>query len=78
MIPTYVAGAIIGAVIGYFSYLFVMSMLEPRLRMTDRSKTPDEKADFERRIRLLRTIFLVVEVVGLGAAGFLIGSSYQQ
>ncbi len=77
MLPPYVAGAIIGAVIGYFSYLFLMSMLEPRLRMTDRSKTPEEKADFERRIKLLRTIMLVIEVGGLGIAGFLIGSSYQ-
>jgi hypothetical protein len=77
MIPPYVAGAIIGAVIGYFSYLFLMSVLEPRLRATDRSKTPEEKADFERRMGLLRTILLVAEVGFLGAAGFVIGMSYE-
>jgi hypothetical protein len=76
MIPPYVAGAIIGAVIGYFSYLFLMSVLEPRLRATDHSKTPEERADFERRIGLLRTILLVAEVGLLGAAGFVIGQSY--
>ena len=76
MLPPYVAGAIIGAVVGYFSYVFLMSMLEPRLRMTDQSKTPEEKAEFERKIRLLRTIMLVLEVGILAAAGFVIGSSY--
>ncbi len=76
MLPPYVAGAIIGAVVGYFSYVFLMSMLEPRLRATDQSKTPEEKAEFERKIRMLRTIMLVLEVGILGAAGFVIGSSY--
>lgn len=76
MIPPYVAGAIIGAVVGYFSYVFLMSMLEPRLRATDQSKTSEEKAEFERKLGLLRTILLVAEVGFLGAAGFVIGSNY--
>lgn len=77
MLPPYVAGAIIGAVIGYFSYVFVMSMLEPRLRAVDRSSTPEQKAEFERKIALIRWILLAVEVLGLGAAGFIIGTSYE-
>ncbi len=68
------AGALIGAVLGYVNFRVIVGVLEPRLRALDNSQTPAARADFEQRIVWLRRIFLTLEVAILGAAGWFAGS----
>jgi len=69
-----VAGALIGAVLGYVNFRVIIGILEPRLRALDNSQTPAARADFERRIVWLRRIFIALEIVILGAVGWFAGS----
>jgi hypothetical protein len=66
-------GALIGAAIGYVNFRVIIAILEPRLRATDRSQTAEERGVFERKIVLLRRIFLVLEIGILGAIGYFLG-----
>ena len=70
------AGATVGASLGYINFRVIIGVLEPRLRKLDDSKTVAERAGFEQRIVLLRRIFLGVEVVILGAAGYFAGQLF--
>ena len=68
-----IAGALMGAAAGYLNFRVIIGILEPRLRALDDSKTAAERARFERRVLWLRRIFLGLEVVILGAAGYFAG-----
>jgi hypothetical protein len=69
-------GALIGVFLGYVNYRVIMAILEPRLRKLDKSETVEERSDFERRIVLLRRIFLALEIGILGAIGYFLGSLF--
>ena len=67
-------GALIGAALGYLNFRVIIGILEPRLRALDQSQTADERAAFEQRIVWLRRIFLMLDIVIVGAIGYLIGT----
>jgi hypothetical protein len=69
-------GVLIGAVLGYVNFRVIMAVLEPRLRKLDNSRTAEERGVFERKIVLLRRIFLVLEIGILGAVGYFVGSLF--
>ena len=73
-----VAGALIGAALGYVNFRVIMAILEPRLRKLDQSQSAGEREAFERKIVLLRRIFLVLEIGILGAIGYLVGSLFGE
>jgi predicted DNA-binding transcriptional regulator len=66
-------GAAMGLLLGLLNYGVVVAFVEKRLRALDRSVSPAEKADFERRIVLMRRIILVAEVAAFGLVGYLFG-----
>jgi len=67
-------GALIGVALGYLNFRIIIGILEPRLRATDKSATAKERGAFERKIVLLRRIFLTLEVVVLALLGYFIGA----
>ena len=67
-------GALAGAAIGYLNYVFILSIIEPRLRALDKSETAEERGVFERKIVLLRRIMLVIEVAVFAGVGYFLGS----
>jgi hypothetical protein len=70
------AGAVIGAALGYVNFRVIIGILEPRLRKLDDSKTAEERGNFERKIAWLRRIFFAVEIVVLGAVGYFVGTLF--
>ncbi len=66
-------GAAVGIVIGVINYGVFVSFVEKRLRALDKSKTPAERAEFERKISLMRRIVLGIDVVVIGAVGYWFG-----
>jgi Na+(H+)/acetate symporter ActP len=66
-------GAALGLVIGWVDYRIVVAMLVPRLRKLDKSTTPAELADFEKRIVILRWALLVMTVGAFPVVGYLLG-----
>ncbi|MEX0590111.1 MAG: hypothetical protein WD207_03395 [Xanthobacteraceae bacterium] len=67
-------GALAGAALGYLNYRVIIGILEPRLRSLDKSATAEERDAFERKIVLLRRIFLTLEVAILAGVGYVLGS----
>ncbi len=75
MLPFWsLAGALIGAALGYVNFRVITGILEPRLRALDKSVTATERTAFEHRVVWLRRIFLTLEVVIVGAVGWFAGS----
>ncbi len=68
-----VAGALVGAALGYANFCVIIGILEPRLRALDESATATERTAFEQKIVWLKRIFLVLEVLILTAAGYFVG-----
>lgn len=66
-------GALVGFVIGLVEYKLVSGVVVAGLRRTNRSQTPAEYEEYERRIRLLQAILLVLTVLGLPILGYVIG-----
>ncbi len=69
-----VAGALVGAALGYVNFRVIIGILEPRLRALDESQGAAESAAFEQKIVWLRRIFLALEVLIVGAIGWFAGS----
>ncbi len=65
-------GAVIGFVAGLIEYRLVTGIVVGALRRTDASTTQAERDDYERRIRLLKAVMLVLSVGGLPIAGYVI------
>lgn len=66
-------GAGIGFVVGWVQYKLIGGVVVAGLRRTNRSKTQAEYDDYERRIRLLQALLLVMMVLGLPILGYVIG-----
>ena len=71
--PAGLIGAAIGLVIGWVDYRIVAGVVEGRLRRLDTSETAAEKADYERRIVLLRKLLFAATVVAFPIAGYFAG-----
>ena len=66
-------GALIGFVLGWLEYKLIGGTVTAALRRTNPSKTQAEHDDYERRIRLLQAILLVLMVGGMPVLGYVIG-----
>ena len=66
-------GAFVGVVIGVINYGVVVAFVEARLRKLDRSQTPAERDEFERKISLMRRIVLGIDIVAFSAVGYWFG-----
>ncbi len=66
-------GALVGLALGYVDFRVVAGVVEGKLRKLDRSAGPDEKAVFERKIRAMRVVFLVMTVGVFPVVGYLLG-----
>ena len=66
-------GAFIGIVLGVMNYAVIVGFTEKRLRALDKSDTPEAKAEFERKISLMRRIILGTDIVVFGAIGYWLG-----
>ena len=71
--PAGVIGAVGGLIVGWIEYRIVGRAVIRKLRATDRSQTPAEKADYERRIQAFRAIFLVLTLGMSLVAGYVLG-----
>jgi hypothetical protein len=66
-------GAALGLILGWLDYKIVGGVIEGKLRATDRSQTPAEKADYERRIEWFRRRWFVATVCVFPVVGYVIG-----
>jgi len=66
-------GAALGLVIGWIDYRIVVVMIVGRLRKLDKSTTPAELADFEKRITILRWVLFIATVGAFPVVGYLLG-----
>jgi uncharacterized membrane protein len=60
-------------VIGWTEYRIVSVVVVRSLRKGDTSSTPAEKADFERRIVILRWVLFLTTVVAFPIVGYILG-----
>ncbi|MHB2169233.1 hypothetical protein [Alsobacter sp. R-9] len=66
-------GAAVGLGLGWIDYRVVSGVVVGRLRKLDRSQTPQEKDEFERRIRILRGVLFVLTIGAFPVIGYLLG-----
>ena len=66
-------GALIGFGLGLLEYRLMSAVVIGALRRTDRSETEAERADYERRIRILRAVLVVMTIGVTPILGFVIG-----
>ena len=66
-------GAFVGVVIGVINFGVIISIVQGRLRKLDRSQTPAERDEFERKLSLMRRIVLGIDIVVFSAIGYWIG-----
>jgi hypothetical protein len=66
-------GAVIGLVLGLLEYKLVSGVVVSALRRTNSSATEAEHADYERRIRILRAVLLVMTVGAMPIVGYFVG-----
>ena len=66
-------GAVIGFGLGLLEYRLMSAVVIGALRRTDRSETQAEKDDYERRIRILRAVLVVMTIGLMPVLGFVIG-----
>ncbi len=66
-------GALIGFGLGLLEYRLISAVVIGALRRTDRSETQAERDDYERRIRILRAVLVVMTIGLMPVLGFVIG-----
>ena len=66
-------GALIGFGLGLLEYRLMSAVVIGALRRTDRSQTEAERNDYERRIRILRAVLVVMTIGLMPILGFVIG-----
>ncbi|GGK53282.1 hypothetical protein [Salinarimonas ramus] len=71
--PAGLIGAFLGLVIGWVDYRIVAGVVEGRLRGLDDSETAADKAEFERRIKLMRVLLLAATVLAFPVIGYFAG-----
>ncbi|MBS7803791.1 hypothetical protein KIH24_04300 [Rhizobiales bacterium TNE-4] len=67
-------GALIGLGLGWLDYRILSGVVEGKLRKLDRSEG-EERAGFERKIRLMKGIFFVMTVGAFPVVGYLLGQT---
>ena len=69
------AGALIGLLLGWVDYRVVAGVVEAKLRRLDTSSGEAAKQVFERKIRIMRVLFMVMTVGAFPIIGFLLGQA---
>ena len=68
-------GAFVGTVIAVINYGVLVAVMERRLRALDKSQTAQERAEFERKLSLMRRIVLGTDVILFAAVGYWFGKT---
>ncbi len=68
-------GAFVGTVLGVINYGVLIAVMERRLRSLDKSQTRDERAEFERKLSLMRRIVLGTDIVLFAGIGYWFGKT---
>jgi hypothetical protein len=66
-------GAFVGLVAGWANYLFVLRIVERKLRQFDKSETAADRTIFEGKLALMRRIVLCIDVVAFSVVGYALG-----
>lgn len=68
-----VIGAAMGATVGWINFKVVTGLVTAKLRELDRSADAAERAEFERKLVLLRRIMFVATVPVIAGVGYWLG-----
>jgi hypothetical protein len=68
-------GAAVGIVLGLINYGVIVGFVQKRLRALDKSQTAEERADFERKLSIMRRTILAVDILVFGAVGYWFGAT---
>ena len=68
-------GAFVGLVLGWANYVFVLGIVERKLRQLDKSESPADKAIFENKLALMRRVILAIDVVAFSFIGYVAGNA---
>jgi hypothetical protein len=68
-------GAVVGMVVAAVNYFAVIGFVEKSLRSHDRSQTAGERAEFERKIGVMRRTVLALDILFFGGLGYWIGEA---
>ena len=66
-------GAFVGLVAGWANYVFIVGVVERKLRQLDKSESPVDRAAFEDKLALMRRIILGIDVVVFSVVGYVVG-----
>jgi hypothetical protein len=68
-------GAVVGIVLGVINYVVTLGFVVRRLRALDTSQTDVERAEFERKLSLLRQLVLALDIIVFGSVGYWVGKT---
>jgi len=68
-------GAMAGTAIGALNFVFLVPIVESRLRALDKSQTAEERAEFEGKIATMRRLILGADVFFFGGVGYFVGKA---
>jgi hypothetical protein len=68
-------GAAVGIVLGLINYGVIVGFVQKRLHALDKSQTFEERADFERKLSIMRRTILAVDILAFGAVGYWFGAT---
>ena len=68
-------GAVIGTAVAAANYFAVIGFVERSLRAHDQSRTAEERAEFERKIGVMRQTVLALDILMFGGLGYWIGET---
>jgi hypothetical protein len=68
-------GAVVGTAVAAVNYFAVIGFVEKSLRSHDRSQTAEERAEFERKIAVMRRTVLALDILFFGGLGYWIGEA---
>jgi hypothetical protein len=68
-------GAFIGIVLGVINYGVIVGFVQTRLRSLDKSQSAEERAEFERKLSVMRRTILALDIVLFGAVGYWFGKT---
>jgi hypothetical protein len=68
-------GAAVGIVLGLINYGVIVGLVQKRLRALDKAQTAEERADFERKLSIMRRTILAVDILAFGAVGYWFGAT---
>jgi len=71
--PAGLVGAAIGLAIGWIDWRIVGRVVEGKLRQLDRSATPAERLDFERRVRWFHRLLALATIGFFPVLGYWLG-----